>query len=133
MVVFIAEHLIFDENGTIKTALCRECGDEIARGGMRGVKLPAYRQLQFTLSDGSLYEPPFCVGCAKKRAESGFTLDELKELWEVELYTWDQTLQRTSDGSMQAEIRARHYMTTYGLKFIVSFDGMKPERDNGTA
>lgn len=127
MATFIADHLIFAENGSIKTALCRECGVEVAKGGMAGFKLPAYQQLQFTLSDESLYEPPFCVDCAKKRGKSGFTKTDLKELWDVELYAWDQTLKRTSDGSMQAKIRHSNYMTIYGLKSIVSFDGVKVE------
>lgn len=127
MATFVAEHLVFNEAGQIETALCRECGVEIAKGGMAGFKLPAYQQLQFTLSDESLYEPPFCVDCAEKRGEIGFTKTELKELWDVELYAWDQTLKRTSDGSMAMKIRSDHYMTTYGLKSIVSFDGVKSE------
>lgn len=86
---FVIDHIKRDAAGNIEQFLCRCCGTPIAGFVDDGVvetrmvagkaihvmrqkfrSLGNYRQVQFLLDDGSLWEPPVCAGCVPKITES---------------------------------------------------------------
>jgi len=78
-------YIVRDENGSIEAICCRACGTQIqgwvedrvqdvrTTGNIQRVvvktkfrRLNNYTQVRYKLSNGSLYEPPICRGCAPK-------------------------------------------------------------------
>ena len=132
---FISKHILYMEDGQVEKLLCRECGDAIyewvdfdsleeSENGNRGVirqrpmKLDNYTKLSFEMSDGSIYTPPWCKGCADSRAGKGFSDEELELLYMVELEAWGEKLTQEGGGP-----KAGAFMGTMFGKYITKFTG----------